>query len=82
MLERVGASLLTGAGLRNWVAHDEDEFVHLAIKHAGDAAILAQLRSELRPRLAKTALFSAEKFSSHFEQAMFGIWRRVLKKTS
>jgi len=48
LLARQGASLLTCAGLADWVATDADDYVNKAIRHASDIAKLAQLRSKLR----------------------------------
>ena len=76
MLERVGASLLTCAGLEQWVAWNEDEYVALAVLHASDVEALVRLRACLRETLVATPLFDPRKFSPHLEDTLFAIWHR------
>ena len=76
MLSRVGASLLTCAGLKHWVAWTEDDYVELAVRHATDIADLARLRTGLRQQVAATPLFDAGHFSVHLENALLAMWDR------
>ena len=78
MLGRIGASLLTCAGLKEWVAWDEDEYVALALKHASNLEGLTQLRAELRRRVAATPLFDAARFAPQLEEALFAMWQRKM----
>ena len=78
MLGRVGASLLTCAGLREWVAWSEDEYVELAVRYAKDIEGLARLRAGLREQVAATPLFDAKRFAPQLEDALFAIWRRKM----
>lgn len=81
MLRRVGASLLTCAGLKQWVAGSEDEYVALAVAHASDVQGLVRLREGLRQQVAATALFDATRFAPQLEAALFAIWRRQTERT-
>jgi predicted O-linked N-acetylglucosamine transferase (SPINDLY family) len=77
MLARQGASLLKAAGLADWVANDEDEYVEKAVALAADAtslAALASLRSTLRARVAASPVFDARRFARNLEAALFGMW--------
>jgi predicted O-linked N-acetylglucosamine transferase (SPINDLY family) len=77
MLSRQGASLMTAAGLPEWVACSEDDFVTKAIILAGSKQALerlAALRGGLRELLASSPLFSASRFARHLEQALWGMW--------
>ena len=76
MLERIGASLLTCAGLSHWVAWTQEEYVDLAVRHACDIAGLASLRTQLRQRVLATPLFDARQFALRLEQALFSMWER------
>lgn len=76
MLERIGASLLTCAGLSHWVAWTQEEYVDLAVRHACDIAGLASLRAQLRQRVLATPLFDARQFAPRLEQALFSMWER------
>jgi protein O-GlcNAc transferase len=67
--------LLKNAGLPDWVAADEDEYVELAARRAGDLQTLQQLRQELRARLIASPIFDAQSFARNFEGAMRDMWR-------
>ena len=76
MLRRVGASVLTCAGLEQWVAWSDDEYVSLAVRQSLDLEGLARLRAGLRQKVAETALFDAGRFARQFEDALFAMWQR------
>ena len=69
LLARQGASLLTSAGLPEWIAASEDEFVGLAVAQAGDVHALARLRATLRETLLKTPLLDVRGFSAALQTA-------------
>jgi predicted O-linked N-acetylglucosamine transferase (SPINDLY family) len=72
---RVGASLLTNAGLPQLVAQTEDEFVRLAARYATDIPALVELRRGLRERLRTSPLMDGPAFARDFAAALRGIWR-------
>ncbi len=74
-MARQGVGLLNNAGLADWVAADEDEYVELAVRRAGDLQTLRQLRQELRARVLVSPIFDAPSFARNFESAMRGMWR-------
>lgn len=76
LLRRVGASLLICAGLEQWVAWNDDEYVSLAVRQSSDLEGLARLRAGLRQKVAATALFDAGRFAWQFEDALFAMWQR------
>ena len=79
MLARQGASLLTAAGLAEWIAESEDEFVTRAVSATGTREAisrLAELRSTLRAKVAASPLFDAERFARNLEDALWGMWER------
>ena len=78
LLGRVGASLLTCAGLHDWVAKSEDGYLALAVKHAADVKSLAKLRGRLRQQVAATALFDAARFAPQLQEALFAMWRQKM----
>jgi predicted O-linked N-acetylglucosamine transferase (SPINDLY family) len=65
---RVGASLLTHAGLPDWITNSTAEYVQRAIAAARDIAALAELRRALRERLRTSPLCDAVAFTRSFEQ--------------
>ena len=80
MLGRIGASLLTCAGLEGWVANSEEEYVELAVKHGTDIKGLTRLRARLREQVRETPLFDAKRFAPQLEETLFGMWRHGMKR--
>ncbi len=78
LLARQGASLLHCAGLSDWIAQDENDYVAKAVRFAKDIDMLASLRLQLRSQLSATALFDAQRFSKQLAAAMFGMWQQKL----
>lgn len=74
LIARQGASLMTAAGLPDWVVNDQAAFVTQAIAFAADLDGLAQLRASLRPRLQTSALFNGERFTQGFSQLLSTLW--------
>jgi protein O-GlcNAc transferase len=74
-MARQGVGLLNNAGLPDWVAVDEDDYVKLAARRASELNTLQQLRQELRARVLASPIFDAQSFAQNFESAMRGMWR-------
>ena len=75
LLGRQGASLLTAAGLPNWIATDEADYLAQAVSRAGDPASLSALRAGLRAGVKDSPLFDAQRFARQFEEALWRMWR-------
>jgi predicted O-linked N-acetylglucosamine transferase (SPINDLY family) len=73
-LSRQGLGLLMNAGLANWVARDEDDYVARARAHASDLQGLARLHQGLRQQVLASPIFDARRFAGHFEAALRGMW--------
>ena len=73
-MARQGVGLLNNAGLADWIATNEDEYVKLAVRHASDLQSLQQIRRELRARVHASPIFDAQSFAKNFESAMRGMW--------
>lgn len=73
-LSRQGASILTAAGLSNWVASSSAEYQQKAAAFANDPAALSDLRAKMRPVIEKTPLFDGARFARNFELTMWKIW--------
>ncbi|MBV8165194.1 MAG: glycosyltransferase, partial [Alphaproteobacteria bacterium] len=72
---RMGASLVTAAGLPELVARDRAEAIEIAVRLAHDRPRLAALRRDLRPRMAAAPLCDGARFAHHFGEALRAIWR-------
>jgi protein O-GlcNAc transferase len=75
LLSRQGESMMAAAGLGEWIARDCAHYQAKAIALLDDLPALAQLRSQMRPRLLQSPLFDNHRFARNFEQAMQDIWR-------
>ena len=64
----VGSSLLQAAGLADWVATSDEEYIALAIEAAGKLESLEQLRSQLRDKLLSSTLCDASRFVEQLEE--------------
>ncbi len=73
--ERVGLSLLRAAGLEEWSAGSEDEYVAKAVALAGEASRRRELRRALRERLRGSSLLDAKAHGEAFAGALRALWR-------
>ncbi len=71
---RIGASILTHLGQKDWIAHDENQFVDIAKNLASDLTLLSVIRQGLRDKLVNSALMDAPSFVRGFEQALRKMW--------
>ena len=74
-LERQGMSLLTNAGLPDWIAGDPDDYVARAVAHASNLHSLARLRAGLRQEVLASPVFDATRFARNFEHALWDMWK-------
>ena len=73
LLARQGASLLTAAGLDEWVAEDIENYIAKAIAFAGNLPKFAELRAGLRQQVLASPMFDAPRFAKNFENAVWGM---------
>ena len=69
---RVGASLLSAAGLPELAATGDDEYVRIASGLAGDAARLGVLRASLREQLMQSSLCDQAAYATKWASAVEG----------
>lgn len=74
MLARQGASLLTAAGLSDWVANSADEYVVRAVAFSQDVTSLSELRKHLREQIKSSPLFEASRFARNLQAALRKMW--------
>jgi protein O-GlcNAc transferase len=68
-------SLLSGAGLKEFIADDEDELIAMTIALANDPETLAELRAGLRGRLSISPLCDVQRFTANLGAAIRDAWR-------
>ncbi len=76
---RVGASLLSAAGLPQLICKDLKEYEELAVRLAHSPTELQSLRNHLTEAPAKLALFDTERFVRNLELAYELMWERHLQ---
>jgi predicted O-linked N-acetylglucosamine transferase (SPINDLY family) len=74
--------MLHSAGLEDWIAENDDEYVAKAIAFANDRDALAELRQGLRARLIASPLCDARRFARHLEAAFEGMWQERIGELS
>ncbi|WP_422994371.1 tetratricopeptide repeat protein [Undibacterium sp. Di24W] len=74
MISRQGTSMLTCAGLTDWVAEDEDDYLKKALGFASDLHHLSTLRGGLREQVLASPLFDAKLFARNLEIALTEMW--------
>jgi hypothetical protein len=80
LISRQGASLLTAAGMGDWVSGSKEEYVRKALIFSSDLNRLAKIRSELRKNVTTSPLFDGPLFAKNFEEALFDIWQKKSKE--
>jgi protein O-GlcNAc transferase len=80
LLARQGASMLTAAGLADWVATSEADYIDKAVALANDLPKLAALRAGLREQVRVSPLLDAKRFAQNFETALWGMWQEQIRQ--
>lgn len=75
ILSRAGESISINAGLPEWLAENETDYVDKAVALAGNIEALAQLRLQLRARLVNSLLLDSVRFTRDFDEALWGMWQ-------
>ena len=73
LVSRQGESMLRCAGLEDWVARTEQEYVQIAVERASDLQHLAQLRARLRATVLASPLFDGARFAKNLGTAFEGM---------
>ncbi|MDZ4254079.1 MAG: tetratricopeptide repeat protein [Sulfuritalea sp.] len=76
MIQNQGASLLVAAGLPEWIAGNEKDYIHKAVAVASDLESLANLRLRLRQQILASPLFDSKRFARNFADALWEMWQR------
>jgi predicted O-linked N-acetylglucosamine transferase (SPINDLY family) len=79
---RVGASLLTAVGHREWIASDRDEFVRIAAELANNCARLDAIRGALRQQMLESVLLDHSGQAARFGLALRACWASWCEQAS
>ncbi len=72
-IARRGSSILYNAGLADWIAQDDDDYVAKAVHFAANIENLAALRTTLRQQILASPLFDTASFARNFEAALWSM---------
>jgi len=73
---RASGSFLNALQMQDWIARDEEDYVRIAVEASRNLPRLADLRRNLRARMAATAIGDARKYAQAVEAAYRTMWRR------
>lgn len=73
-VSRMGASFMQAAGLGEWVAQSDAEYVAIAAKMASDRQALLALKQGMRERQISAAAWDIDAYTRDFEKALRGVW--------
>ncbi len=73
-VSRMGASFMTAAGLSDWVAESDADYVRIAAAMARDRQALLALKRGLRERLQAAAAWDIDQYTRDFENALRQMW--------
>lgn len=73
-VSRMGASFMRAAGLSDWVAKNDAEYVKIAAKMAKDRQALLKLKQGLRDRLLDAPGWNIAGYTRDFEKALQAMW--------
>lgn len=77
-VSRMGASFMIAAGLTDWVARDDADYVAKAAAVAQDRLALLELKRGLRDRLLAQPGWDPDRYSQDFGEALQQMWRKTM----
>jgi predicted O-linked N-acetylglucosamine transferase (SPINDLY family) len=78
ILARAGESICINAGLADWIASSENDYVDKAKDFAQETTKLAQLRTQLRKQVLESPLFDSARFAEQYEEALWSMWHQKI----
>jgi predicted O-linked N-acetylglucosamine transferase (SPINDLY family) len=78
---RFGVSLLTHAGLPEYITQSQEAYVEIALRLASDLGGLSDMRQSLRTQLQRSALMDAAGFTRSLEAAYREMWKNYCEST-
>lgn len=78
-VSRMGASFMTAAGLGDWVAENDAQYVKIAAEKASDRDGLLKIKQNMRERLLNSPAWDIDQYTKHFEEAVMLMWKSSLK---
>jgi predicted O-linked N-acetylglucosamine transferase (SPINDLY family) len=73
-VSRMGASFMSAAGLPEWVADSDADYVRIAVAMAQDRQALLLLKQGLRQRLLASPAWDVDQYTRDFEEVLRQMW--------
>jgi protein O-GlcNAc transferase len=73
-VSRMGASFMTAAGLPEWVAASDDEYVAVAVRMSADRLALLALKHGMRERLQARPALDIDQYTRDWQAALRHMW--------
>lgn len=74
-VSRMGASFMTAAGLPEWVAQNDEEYIKIAVRQAQDRQGLYELKKQMRARLSSLPAWNIDQYAKDWEAAIRKAWQ-------
>jgi protein O-GlcNAc transferase len=81
-VSRMGASFMQAAGLDDWIAENDRQYVQIAIAKARDLDTLRSLKSGLRAQLKARQSFDIRTYAQNFQDGIDRIWQGYCAENS
>ena len=72
--------MLQNAGLADWIATTETDYVDKAVRFASDIATLVRLRANLRAQVLASPLFDSQRFTENLLTALHAMHQEQYQK--
>ena len=72
-----GESIAHAAGLSDWIAEDDGDYVAKAVALTSDLQELAEFRAGLRERVLASPFYDSARFARNFENALQDMWKKA-----
>ena len=79
-VSRMGVTILTNAGLPQFIANTKDEYIEKAITLAQDKSMLRAVRQGMRGRVEASPLMDQARFARNMEDAYKDMWKKYLEE--
>ena len=79
-ISHFGESINSNLNMSNWIAENYEDYILKAKKFSSDINELSKIRTNLRQNCLHSPVFDSKRFSKHFDQMLWKIWKDFKKK--
>ena len=74
-ISHFGESINSNLNMSNWIAENCEDYILKAKKFSSDINELSKIRTRLRQSCLQSPVFDSKRFSQHFDQMLWKIWK-------